>query len=300
MVDTFDLPIYTIDAFTDEPFCGNPAAVCLVPYGKNLSEEKLQKIASEMNLSETAYIEHLETATMESSYKTSNEFKLRWFTPTNEVPLCGHATLASAATLFFCANNSSDAITFHSKSGPLIARRNGEGITLDFPINPVQPYDRQKVTSLIKEICDPALVEDVVYSSGTRKLLIRLKDSTTREELESLSPDTRALQASDTSGDIKGVIVTIKGRESIIDKSGKPYNFISRYFAPWNGIPEDPVTGSAHTVLADYWNKQLGRDEFYARQCSKRGGELIVKKVKAGRVELTGRARVVLTGTLKL
>ncbi|XP_060584734.1 phenazine biosynthesis-like domain-containing protein [Ruditapes philippinarum] len=249
----FDLPIFTVDAFTDEPFCGNPAAVCLVPHGKTLDETLLQKIAAEMNLSETAYIEHLSE---NSNFSTSSEFKLRWFTPTNEVPLCGHATLASAAALFFCSNNSSGAITFRSKSGPLIARRDGDGITLDFPTNPVQPYDKKAVLPIIKEICDPDLVSDVQYSPGTKKLLLRLQDNVSRKIFDGICPDPRALQATDSTGTVKGVIVTVQGGLGMTVKSDQSFDFVSRYFAPWNGIPEDPVTGSAHTVLADYWRKQ--------------------------------------------
>ncbi|XP_045211394.2 phenazine biosynthesis-like domain-containing protein [Mercenaria mercenaria] len=292
----FDLPIYTVDAFTDEPFSGNPAAICLVPHGKMMSDETFQKIAAEMNLSETAYIEHLSE---NSNFATSNEFKLRWFTPTNEVPLCGHATLASAAVLFFCSNNSSGAITFRSKSGPLIARRDGESITLDFPINPVEPYDRTAALSIIKEICDPALVSDVQYSPGTKKLLLRLEDNFSRELFEGLCPDPRALQATDSTGKVKGVIVTVRGSSVFTDTSGQSFDFVSRYFAPWNGIPEDPVTGSAHTVLADFWRKQMDKSEFYARQCSKRGGDVKIK-IMCDRVELTGKAKVVLRGTFNM
>lgn len=293
---TFDLPIYTVDAFTDEPFKGNQAAVCLVPKDKELGDELLQKIASEMNLSETAYIQHLSD---DSNFTVNNKFRLRWFTPTNEVPLCGHATLASAAVLFFCANNSSDTITFMSKSGPLLARKADSGITLDFPLNPVQDYDRARALPIVKEICFPVQVSDIKYSPTTKKLLLRLDDGLSREDLEKLGPDGNSLHAADPSGHVMGVIVTVRARPENTDKTGRCYDFFSRYFAPWNGIAEDAVTGSAHTVLADYWRSQLGKATFYARQCSRRGGDLDVKIV-GDRVELTGQARVVLQGNLKL
>lgn len=250
----------------------------------------LQKIASEMNLSETAYVQCLSE---NGSFEKDDTFSLRWFTPTREVPLCGHATLASAATLFFCAGNTNCTLTFQSLSGPLLARRTGDsGITLDFPLNPAQPHDKDAVKTILQEICGLEHVSDVQYSRTTRKLLVRLKDELTRDFLEGLAPDPRALQASDISGDVMGVIVTLKGHP---DEHG--YDFLSRYFAPWNGIPEDPVTGSAHTVLADYWSKQLGKTSFKARQCSQRGGDLEVN-IAGNRVELTGNARVVLKGTL--
>lgn len=290
------IPIYTVDAFTDEPFRGNPAAVCLVPKGMNLPDETLQTIAEEMNLSETAYVEHL---TDDSSFQNSDKFKLRWFTPTNEVALCGHATLASAAVLMFSYGNTSEEICFNSMSGPLIAKRNGDMITLDFPLNPTQKIDFGDVKTVLKEVCDEALIKDVEYSPNTKKLLVRLNDEVTRTQLESLTPDTKALQQSEQTGKIKGVIVTLKGSEAnhCIDKTGKMYDFVSRYFAPWVGIPEDPVTGAAHTVLSDYWRKQLGKTTFYARQCSARGGEMTIS-VQGDRVNLSGNAQIILKGEL--
>ncbi|WAQ96332.1 PBLD-like protein [Mya arenaria] len=303
-----ELSIFTVDAFTAQPFTGNPAAVVLVPgstyfatrrstcytcvaHGdiriKNTGVEIIardmmisneikvsmdlpdvlqQTIASEMNLSETVYIRTLPDG---GDFKTGCRFGIRWFTPTNEVPLCGHATLASAAVLFFCQGNTNPTLTFESASGPLSARRTGSGITLDFPLNPVQPFTR--AANIIKEICEPSHVQDVQYSPATKKLVLRLQDNLSRDYLESLSPDTRSLQASDVSGDVKGVIVTLKGTPEAAD-----YDFLSRYFAPWNGIPEDPVT---------------------ARQCSPRGGDLGVAIV-GDRVELTGSACVVMRGHL--
>ncbi|XP_052782785.1 phenazine biosynthesis-like domain-containing protein 1 isoform X1 [Mya arenaria] len=304
-----ELSIFTVDAFTAQPFTGNPAAVVLVPGSTDLPDVLQQTIASEMNLSETVYIRTLPDG---GDFKTGCRFGIRWFTPTNEVPLCGHATLASAAVLFFCQGNTNPTLTFESASGPLSARRTGSGITLDFPLNPVQPFTR--AANIIKllsgasvitksvwcprylvfsqEICEPSHVQDVQYSPATKKLVLRLQDNLSRDYLESLSPDTRSLQASDVSGDVKGVIVTLKGTPEAAD-----YDFLSRYFAPWNGIPEDPVTGSAHTVLADYWRGQLGKSSFKARQCSPRGGDLGVAIV-GDRVELTGSACVVMRGHL--
>ncbi|XP_052263553.1 phenazine biosynthesis-like domain-containing protein isoform X2 [Dreissena polymorpha] len=233
-----DLPIFIVDAFTREPFAGNPAAVCLLLHDQTMKDGLLQKIASEMNLSETAYVQCLsENGSFEK----------------------------------VCAG----------------LHRPERCRYVDTP--PWRPLPR---CSSAQEICGLEHVSDVQYSRTTRKLLVRLKDELTRDFLEGLAPDPRALQASDISGDVMGVIVTLKGHP---DEHG--YDFFSRYFAPWNGIPEDPVTGSAHTVLADYWSKQLGKTSFKARQCSQRGGDLEVN-IAGNRVELTGNARVVLKGTL--
>ncbi|OWF51847.1 phenazine biosynthesis-like domain-containing protein [Mizuhopecten yessoensis] len=292
------VPLYIVDAFTDKPFHGNPAAICLLK--QKLSDEEMQRIAAEMNLSETAYIQGV--GSKNCDFTQGDRFSLRWFTPTNEVPLCGHATMASAAVLFFVCDNPSSCVTFETLSGDLIVQKQGKGITMNFPLNTPQPENFDNVEELLKLVTKRDTIDSVHYSSTTKKLLVRLKDTCSREDLESLKPDITNFQNVESSGRIRGVIVTVKeGSESANgDKKQKTYDFLSRYFAPWNGIPEDPVTGSAHTVLAGYWTGVLGKDTMHARQCSKRGGDVTVHIRDDGRVDLTGEAAVVLRGSLTM
>ncbi|KAL5018821.1 hypothetical protein ScPMuIL_004543 [Solemya velum] len=290
------LKIYVVDAFTDEPFSGNPAAVCPLEE-KNFPEHLMKKIAIEMNLSETAFLQKLNP---DDDFRTSNCFHLRWFTPTVEVALCGHATLATAAILFNEIGNASEKITFSTLSGPLTVQRSGKYITMDFPLNtPVAMVIIVYCIELTMVSLD--LVKDLQFSDSTSKLLLRLSDSMTRDQFEKLSPEISQMIPSEPSGKVKGVIITLKGsaNNGCVDRNGQQYDFVSRYFAPWNGIPEDPVTGSAHTVLAGYWSGVLGKEVLYARQCSARGGDVRLR-VKADRVELSGEATIVLTGLLNV
>ncbi|CAH1246914.1 PBLD [Branchiostoma lanceolatum] len=295
--DVKRLPIFQVDAFTDKPFAGNPAAVCLLE-DVDLTDEHQQKIAAEMNLSETAYLRKLNS---DDDFSSSSKFGLRWFTPTNEVALCGHATLASAATLFYMMKNPSPQLTFQTLSGDLFARREGDFISLDLPENKTQPLDREPYSQLLKIVVGDLTIQDLQVSHTAKKLVVRLQDGT-RQTLESLRPDTVAMLAAHTQDIIRGVIVTVKGsvENGCVDNQGVMYDFISRYFAPWNGIAEDPVTGSAHTVLASYWAKELGKTEFYARQCSARGGDLKVRLREDGRVDVAGKATVVLQGMIRI
>lgn len=290
------LPLYIVDAFTEIPFHGNPAAVCLVQ--RTLSEEKMQAIAAEMNLSETAYIQGVNSDTPD--FSKGERFSLRWFTPTNEVPLCGHATMASAAVLFFVCDNPSRTITFETLSGDLIVQKEGKGITMNFPLHTPQEENFENVENLMKLVTKRDWIHSVHYSSTTKKLLVRLTDTCSRNDLESLQPDTSNFQSVESSGRIMGVIVTVLGQPGGAEGDTRTYDFLSRYFAPWNGIPEDPVTGSAHTVLAGYWSAVLGKTTLYARQCSTRGGDITVGIRDDGRVDLTGEATVVLRGSLTL
>ncbi|XP_078577911.1 phenazine biosynthesis-like domain-containing protein isoform X2 [Branchiostoma floridae x Branchiostoma japonicum] len=296
--DVKKLPIFQVDAFTDKPFAGNPAAVCLLE-DMDLTEEHQQKIAAEMNLSETAYLRKLNPG---DDFSSSSKFGLRWFTPTNEVALCGHATLASAATLFYMMKNPSSQLTFQTLSGDLFARREGDFISLDLPENKSQPQDKETYSQLLQIVVGDLPVQDLFVSHTAKKLVVRLQDGTTRQTLESLRPDTASMLTAHTQDIIRGVIVTVKGslENGCVDNHGEMYDFISRYFAPWNGIPEDPVTGSAHTVLASYWAKELGKTEFYARQCSARGGDLKVRLREDGRVDVAGKAAVVLEGMIRI
>ncbi|KAK3592832.1 hypothetical protein CHS0354_019061 [Potamilus streckersoni] len=256
----------------------------------------MQRLAAEINLSETAYIQFSQQD-KQPTFENSDRFSLRWFTPIIEVPLCGHATLASAAILFNMYENKSPEITFDSKSGPLIVSQEDDTISLDFPLNPTQKQDQNEIKELLKEICDASIIFDVEYSPTTKKLLVRLKDETPRSALEEMKIDTELLVAREHTGKIKGVIVTLKGSENngSFDKHGNVYDFVSRYFAPWVGIPEDPVTGSAHTVLADYWGRYLKKSVLCARQCSARGGDIRIK-IQGDRVKLMGRTNIFLTG----
>ncbi|CAH1237840.1 PBLD [Branchiostoma lanceolatum] len=283
------LPIFQVDAFTDKPFSGNPAAICLVE-DRDLTDEEQQKIAAEMNLSETAYLRKLSD---EDDFSTGSKFSLRWFTPTKEIDLCGHATLASAATLFYIMGNPSPQLTFQTRSGALFAKRQGDYISLDLPENVPEP----------QAIVGTTPVQDVLYCSSVGgDLLVRLADDTTRSVLESLQPDMGGMMAAHTEGKLRGVAVTVKGTpdNGCVNAQGVGYDFISRFFSPWYGVPEDPVCGSAHTVLASYWARELGKTDFYVRQCSPRGGDLKVRLREDGRVEVAGKAAVVLKGKIKI
>ncbi|XP_060262827.1 phenazine biosynthesis-like domain-containing protein isoform X5 [Ovis aries] len=253
------LPIFIADAFTTKAFRGNPAAVCLLE--NKLDEDLHQKIAKEMNLSETAFIRKLHP---NDNFTQSSCFGLRWFTPQNEVPLCGHATLASAAVLFHKIKNVNSTLTFVTMSGELKARKEEDGIVLDLPLYPAHP----------QTAIGDTLVQDVCYSPDTKKLLVRLSDTYNRSFLESLTVNTENLLQVETTGKVKGLILTLKGEPG---GQTQAFDFYSRYFAPWYGVAEDPVT---------------------AFQCSNRGGELIISLRSDGRVDIKGGTALVLEGTL--
>ncbi|XP_029973878.1 phenazine biosynthesis-like domain-containing protein isoform X2 [Salarias fasciatus] len=259
---------------------------------QELSDDLYQKIAAEMNLSETAFITRLNPS---DSFATGSRFRLRWFTPTTEVDLCGHATLASAAVLFQHEKNVNPRLVFESRSGDLAVVQQGEGFVMDFPLNPPTQEDANEFRDIIKAAVGNNPVQDVSLSS-TKKLLIRLADSCDRSVLTSLTVDPVALQNCEKTGRVKGVIVTQKGSPD----SQPGYDFYSRYFAPWFGIPEDPVTGSAHTVSGSYWSQVLGKKKLLAYQCSKRGGELQLEVRDDGRINIGGQTVTVLQGTIRL
>ncbi|XP_074088478.1 phenazine biosynthesis-like domain-containing protein isoform X2 [Macrotis lagotis] len=286
------LPVFVVDAFSREAFRGNPAAVCLLE--ADLDEEMYQKIAREMNHSETAFIRKLQPT---DSFTQSSRFGLRWFTPATEVPLCGHATLASSAILFHKIKNVNQTVTFETLSGELKARQAADGIIMDLPLYLTHPKDVKEVQDLIKVALGNVQVQDIHYSPDTKNLLVRINDSYGRSFLESLEVNTRNMTEVENSGKVKGLMLTLKG-----EGSGKPhgYDFYSRYFAPWLGVAEDPVTGSAHAVLSSYWSQQLGKKEMWAFQCSRRGGELKVSLRDGGRLDITGQAALVLEGTLSI
>ncbi|KAJ8248255.1 hypothetical protein GJAV_G00240060 [Gymnothorax javanicus] len=286
-----EIPVFIVDAFSNQSFKGNPAAVCLLP--NTLRDELYQNIAAEMNLSETAFIVKLNSS---DDFTSGSRFGLRWFTPTNEVPLCGHATLASAAVLFNHKKNLNAAIAFETLSGDLRVRPRGDSIVMDLPLHKPVAQAPSELKDIVTATVGGLSVQDLCYSAETKKLLIRLSDGCDRSALTSLRPNATDLLRSDSTGRIKGVIVTVKGSPTV--QPG--YDFFSRYFAPWNGIPEDPVTGSAHSVLAAYWSEKLGKERMLAFQCSDRGGELELALRSDGRVDISGQAVIVLKGTLTL
>ncbi|XP_065809118.1 phenazine biosynthesis-like domain-containing protein 1 isoform X2 [Labrus bergylta] len=303
-----EISVFTVDAFTNLPFKGNPAAVC--PLLHELSDDLYQKIATEMNLAETAFItkinpsDNFTTAVSDNCgvknlfdsgmCLTGSRFRLRWFTPTNEVNLCGHATLASAAVLF--QKNENSVLVFETRSGDLAVTQQGERYIMDFPLNPPAQEDPNDFKDIIKAAVGNHPIQDVYLCSNTKKLMVRLADSCDRSVLTSLKVDPVALQSSERSGRVKGLILTMKGSPDC--QPG--YDFYSRYFSPWNGIPEDPVTGSAHTVLGSYWSKKLGKKKLLAYQCSRRGGELELEVREDGRINIAGHAVFVLQGTITL
>jgi PhzF family phenazine biosynthesis protein len=249
----------------------------------------MQKVASEMNLSETVFV----FVEDKCSFSSSSRFSLRWFSPTCEVNMCGHGTLAAAAVLWSTCSNENNQIVFDTLGGALRATITDNSImSIYLPSSPSTQASFDDFHNIIQPIVgQAAVVDECHFSESGSRLLIRLSDDVTRAQLESLAPDTHSLLEIQQEK-VKGVIVTVKSHDG-------QYDFLSRYFAPWVGINEDPVTGSAHTVLGPYWSKSLGKEVLKARQCSKRGGDITVK-VNEGeeRVTLTGRACIILKGKL--
>lgn len=258
-------PIFQVDAFTDTPFAGNPAAVCVLPTPRD--DTWMQAIAREMNLSETAFL-----------FKQDDGFNLRWFTPTVEVDLCGHATLASAHVLWEAGHLApQEQARFHTRSGLLTAERNNNWIMLNFPIRSETPAAPP-----------PGFIEALgvtprYIGKSADNYLVEVESEA---EVCGLTPDYASLRA--LAG--HGIIVTSRANTP-------PYDFVSRYFAPAIGIDEDPVTGSAHCTLGPFWRERLGKSEFVAYQASERGGVVRVR-LAGERVELGGQAVTVLRGDL--
>jgi PhzF family phenazine biosynthesis protein len=263
------IPIIQIDAFTNEFFSGNPAAVCLLEEQK--SARWMLAVAAEMNLSETAFVLH--------NKGECNQFSLRWFTPRVEVPLCGHATLASAHVLWEKGiARLEDSIVFHSSQGFLTATREDNWIKLDFPALP--GTQSELPVGLVDAL---GVVPSRVYRNRLSTYLVELDSEQAVRELE---PDTAALRNSE----FNVCIVTARGVSNGFD-------FVSRFFAPGLGIDEDPVTGSAHCFLGPYWADRLGKIELVGHQVSKRGGVVKVR-LRGDRVDLLGQAVTVLHGEL--
>jgi PhzF family phenazine biosynthesis protein len=261
--------LHVVDAFSQEPFGGNPAAVCLMKDERDA--RWMQSVAAEMNLSETAFV----------SPRGDGSFDLRWFTPTVEIDLCGHATLASAHVLWEQGEGSAR-IAFQTRSGELAAERGAEGwIDLDFPATPPAPAPPPE-----------GLLAALGLSPGQVRTTARsrfdwLVELDGEERVRRAQPDLAAL----TSVDARGVMLTALGEK------GGAFDFVSRFFAPRSGVNEDPVTGSAHCCLGPFWSERLGKTTLVAYQASRRGG-IVRLGVTGERVRLSGRAVTVLRGEL--
>nr|XP_054773995.1 phenazine biosynthesis-like domain-containing protein [Lytechinus pictus] len=290
------LPIYTVDAFASAPFTGNSAAVCPISSAEeDIPDDLKYQIAMEMNISETAFVHPAKSG---ETFQNASEFNLRWFTPTNEVKLCGHATMAAARPS--SERNEGSELRFNTLSGQLVAKRDGQLITLNLPVNPCGPKVPENLDGLIQEALCGIKPLDLQHAPGANvELIMRLPDEGGRASLEGLAPNISKFMSHHNTGEVKGVIVTVKANGEV-NEDGTPYDFFSRYFAPWNGIPEDPVTGAAHTVLSDYWSRVLGKQELFARQCSKRGGDVRIRLLGDNRVELAGKAALVIQGKINI
>jgi PhzF family phenazine biosynthesis protein len=259
------IPLYQVDAFTSEVFSGNPAAVCILDSW--LDDNMLQSIAAENNLSETAFL-----------VRNDDGFDIRWFTPRTEVALCGHATLASAFALFTCRDWSEEQIRFRTrKSGQLVVGKRSDLLEMDFPSRPASrmtPPPGLKEALGVTPIAVLGSVEDIMFVLESE------------EAVRELQPDFSAIERLEC----RGIIVTSGGSQS---------DFVSRFFAPAVGIPEDPVTGSAHCVLVPYWSSELHKKNLHAFQISKRGGELFCIN-DGDRVKISGKAVLYLEGVITI
>ena len=262
---TTEFPIYQVDAFASKVFAGNPAAVC--PLDAWLPDDVMQAIALENNLSETAFLVKRGDGAV---------YDLRWFTPVHEVDLCGHATLASAYVVANHLDGGAAEVRFHTRSGLLTVTREGDVYTLDFPVLPPQRIDD-----------DPAVAE--ALGAAPRELWDQMDMMAvfgSEAEVAALTPDMAKVAALDT----RGVIATAPGDRC---------DFVSRYFAPRAGIPEDPVTGSAHCISTPYWAGRLGKNKLSARQISARGGALEVE-LRGERVRISGRVAPYMEGRIRV
>lgn len=257
------IPIYQVDAFTGELFRGNPAAVC--PLTSWPEDALLQAIAAENNLSETAFL-----------VSRGERYEMRWFTPLTEIDLCGHATLAAAHVIFHYLNIHRDRVDFDTGSGPLSVTREGSLLTMDFPARPGESCTAP--ATLVRGLgAEP----QEMYLSRDYMAVFANED-----QVRAVTPDFAVLGQLD----VTGVIVTAPG---------DAVDFVSRFFAPREGIDEDPVTGSAHCTLIPYWSRRLGRSQLRARQVSARGGELLCEDLGT-RVKISGEAVVYLEGKINI
>jgi PhzF family phenazine biosynthesis protein len=259
------MKLYQVDAFTERLFGGNPAAVC--PVDRFPADELMQNIGMENNLAETAFI-----------MKTDSGYDIRWFTPTVEVDLCGHATLASAHVIYNYLGYNGDSINFNSqRSGLLKVYRNGSVLTLDFPTDKISQVQ-------VDDIFTKAMNSKPVEAwKGKTDLMLVFENETA---IRAMAPNF-------------GITGTLPYRGVIVTAKGDNHDFVSRFFGPQSGIDEDPATGSAHTTLIPYWSKRLGKKDMKARQLSKRGADLVCKD-QGDRVHISGSARTYMVGEITI
>ena len=256
------LTLYQIDAFAEKLFTGNPAAV--IPLEKWMDDSFMQQLAMENNLAETVFF-----------VPKDNDFEIRWFTPTLEINLCGHATLASAFVLFSLLNYKGSSITFHSKSGPLIVARDGDLLKMDFP-----SWKPERIETYPEELLHSLGNPEITGVYENREYIVELPD---QDALIKCDPDFSLMKKVD-----KMVIITAPGKE---------VDFVSRFFAPTAGIDEDPVTGSAHSQLIPFWSYKLGKKIMMAKQLSKRGGDIYCEQ-KGERVIMGGKCVFYMKGEI--
>ena len=295
------VPYFQVDAFAQRPFSGNPAAVVLVR--EPLDNATMLAMAAENNVSETAFVQPLDDAAAadEDVFRTASAFRLRWWSPTVEVPLCGHGTVATAAVLQHVVGNAAERISFETQRGTLVASKDAQGrIGIDMPLYEAVAYPNAdgRLDALLAALFAGVTVRTrrVLYNRDTFKIFVLLDEaSETVASLQSLAPDMEGMMRNGDFDVVRGVSVSLRARGDDADA----YDVYSRYFAPWNGIPEGPVNGSSHTVLADIWAKELGKDELSFRMASKRGGDLHVRVDRAAqRIQLSGHAALVHKGTM--
>lgn len=270
--------IYQVDAFTDRAFAGNPAGV--MPLEAWLPDSVLQQIAAEMNLAETAFF-------VPNAPAGGGSYHLRWFTPTVEVKLCGHATLASAYVLTRFIDPSLKKMRFDSLSGPLFVEVQGNRLELDFPLLAYEANDDATIPARIAAAINVA-PEEVVSSRIYDAYIARLSDEAA---VRSVPSNYAAIEALG-----RDLIVTAQGQRG---PGAGGVDFVSRFFAPIHGIPEDPVTGSSHCVLANFWRDRLNKTTFHARQVSRRGGDLWLA-MQGDRLKIAGHAVCVLSGEIEV
>ncbi|CAD5219504.1 unnamed protein product [Bursaphelenchus okinawaensis] len=303
------MKFYTVDAFTTQVFRGNSAAVVIEP--NDIPDDKKQKLAAEFNISETAFPLPLN----QKSFEKADRFSLRWFTPTNEVPLCGHATLATSHVIFNELGNKNEQIHFETKSGTLsVTRKNGRlcmimpnyetfnldsvkaKISTDFKkINDVNQIGRQ----VAERIVPSDVIEQLAYNPDTKKLVVALRESVTYDELTKYKPQD--IHSADPDGLFcRGVMITFMPKQAIKQGFSAEVDYVLRYFSPWNGIPEDPATGSAQCVAAPFWAHITGRPALKALQCYPSRGAEFETLVREDSIELQGSAVTVMKGDLVL
>ena len=274
MEKTNRIDTYIVDSFTDKPFKGNPAGVCIL--NQKLSEEQMQSIAKELGLSETAFIIQIDK---------QNKYSIRYFSPIMEIPLCGHATLASSKVLFEIKPEMVEIHFKNIQNLDLMIRKYGDKIEMEFPIYETVPQNAPD------ELLNALGIEKISNSEFNKETNILLLEIESGELLNNLSPDFERLKRSHNS--INGVLVTATSERSDFD-------FESRYFWPWSGTNEDPVTGGTHTFLAKYWGTRLNKKKMNSYQCSERTGFMEVELISDNKLTIKSEAQIVLKGELRI